>query len=107
MAFMCDLEAMLHQFKVDKRHQNLLQFLWRADGDIKAALVEYRMTNHLFGAGSSPGCANFALRRIATDREEEFGHDVANFVRDNFYVDDDLQLVLTVAEAFKLIQGKS
>ena len=105
VAFMCDLEAMLHQFKVDKRQRNLLRFLWRANGDIKEVPVEYRMTVHLFGAGSSPGCANFALKRIATDHEEEFGHDVANFVTDNFYVDDDLKSVLTVAEAIKFIES--
>ena len=60
------------------------------------------MTVHLLGAGSSPGCANFALKRIATDHEEEFGH---NFVRDNFYVDNDLKLVPTVTETIKLIES--
>ena len=105
VAFMCDLEAMFHQFKVDKRHRNLLWFLWWPDGDIKAVLVEYRMTVHLLGAGSSPGCANFALKRIATDHEEEFGHNGANFVRDNFYVDNDLKLVPTVTETIKLIES--
>ena len=105
VAFVCDLEAMFHQFKVDKRHRNLLRFLWWPDGDIKAAPVEYRMTVHLFGAASSPGCANFALKRIATDHEDEFGHDAANFVRDNFYVDDGLKSVPTVAEAIKLIES--
>ena len=105
VAFMCDLEAMFHQFKVDKRHRNLLWFLWWPDGDIKAVLVEYRMTVHLLGAGSSPGCANFALKRIATDHEEEFGHNGANFVRDNFYVDNDLKSVSTVTETIKLIES--
>lgn len=46
---------------------------------------------------------NFVLKRIASDQEEEFGHEAANFVRDNFYVDDGLKLVLTLAEAIKLI----
>lgn len=63
------------------------------------------MTVHLFGSGSSPGCANFALKRIATDHEEEFGQDAANFVRDNFYVDDGLKSVPTIAEAVKLIES--
>ena len=31
------------------------------------------MTVHLFGAGSSPGCANYGLKQIADDHEEEFG----------------------------------
>ena len=102
---MCDLETMFHQFKVDKRHQNLLQFLWWPDGDIKAVPVEYRMTVHLLGAGSSPGCVNFALKRIATGHEEEFGHNTAIFVRDNFYVDNDLKSVPTVTETIKLIES--
>ena len=49
--------------------------------------------------------ANFALKRIASDHEEEFGHDSANFARDNFYVDDGLKSVPTVAEAIKLIKS--
>ena len=30
-----------------------------------------RMNVHLFGAGSSPGCANFGLKQTATDHERE------------------------------------
>ena len=63
------------------------------------------MTIHLFGAGSSSGCANIALKRITTDHEEEFGRDAASFVRDNFYVDDGLKCVPTVTEAIKLIDN--
>ena len=46
------------------------------------------MTRHLFGAVSSSGGANFALRKIATEGESDFGMDVANFIRRDFYVDD-------------------
>ena len=105
VAFMCDLEAMFHQFKVDENYRNFLRFLWWPNGDIHAAPVEYRMSVHLFGAGSSPGCANFPLKRITTDHEKEFGRDVANFVRDDFYVDDGLKSVPTVTEAIKLIDN--
>jgi len=105
VAFMCDLEAMFHQFKVDEKHRDFLRFLWWPNGNIQLAPAQYRMTVHLFGAGSSPGCANFALKRIASDHEQEFGHEAANFVRDNFYVDDGLKSVLTVPEAIKLIQN--
>ena len=45
------------------------------------------MTVHLFGATSSPGCANFALKSTANDFEEEFGASAANFVRKDFYVE--------------------
>ena len=64
MAFMCDLEVIFHQFKVDVNHRNFLRFLWWANGDIKVTPLKYRMTVHLFGAWSSPGCANVALREF-------------------------------------------
>ena len=35
VAFMCDLEAMFHQFKVDQNHRNFLRFLWWPNGGIK------------------------------------------------------------------------
>ena len=66
------------------RHQNLLRFQWWPDGNNKEAPVEFRITVYLFRAGASPGCANFTLKRIiGTEHKEEFGHDAANFVRDN------------------------
>ena len=92
-AFMCDVEAMFHQFKVFETHRNFLRFLWWEDGDTTKRPVEYRMTVHLFGAGSSPGCANYGLKKIADDYEEECGPEAANFVRNNFYVDDGLKSV--------------
>ena len=49
--------------------------------------------------------ANFALKRIASAHEEEFGHDSANFARDNFYVNDGLKSVPTVAKVIKLIKS--
>ena len=105
VAFMCDLEAMFHQLKVDQNHRNFLRFLWWPNGDIKSSPTEYRMTVHLFGAGSSLGCANYALKTIATDYEEEFGFDAANFIRNNFYVDNGLKSVPTAREAIALIEN--
>ena len=64
---------------------------------------EYRMTVHLFGATSSPGCANFAPKAAANDFETEFGTTAAEFLRNNFYVDDGLKYVSSVEEAVKLI----
>ncbi|CAB4018402.1 Hypothetical predicted protein, partial [Paramuricea clavata] len=103
-AFMCDVEAMFHQFKVVEAHRNFLRFLWWEDGDTSKRPIEYRMTVHLFGAGSSPGCANFGLKRIADDYEVEFGSEAANFVRNDFYVDDGLKSVDTIEHATTLIQ---
>lgn len=88
-AFMCDIEAMFHQFKVNDSYRDLLRFLWWEDGDITKTPSEYRMTVHLFGATSSPGCANFGLKKTARDYEEEFGAAAASFINNDFYVDED------------------
>ena len=62
------------------------------------------MTVHLFGATSSPGCSNFALKSTANDNEKEIGSIAADFVRDDFYVDDGLKSVPSASEAVKLIK---
>ena len=104
IAFMCDLEAMFHQFKVAEEDRDYLRFYWWENGDTTRNPVQYRMTVHLFGAASSPGCSNFGLKKAATDNESEFGSDAANFIRNNFYVDDGLKSVATVSEATSLIE---
>ena len=104
IAFMCDVESMFHQFKVIASHQDFLRFLWWENGDTSKTPVEYRMTVHLFGAGSSPGCANYGLKQIANDFEAEYGSDAADFIRDDFYVDDGLKSVDAVTDAISLIQ---
>ena len=67
VAFIADIKGMFHQFYVAEQYRNLLRFLWWKEGDPKKELVEYRMKVHLFGAASSPGCANFGLKRAADD----------------------------------------
>ena len=84
VAFVADIKGMLHQFYVAEQHRSLLHFLWWKEGDPKKELVEYRMKVHLFGAASSPGCANFGLKRAADEGEEDFGKDAANFIRRAF-----------------------
>ena len=61
------------------------------------------MKVHLFGASSSPGCANFGLRRAADDGEEEFGKEPAAFISKD--VDDGLKSVSTVPKAIQLIKA--
>ena len=103
IAFICDVEQMFHQFKVDTRHRDFLRFLWWDGGDYDARPTEYRMCVHLFGAVSSPGCANFGLKQATNDGEAKFGTDAVNFVRSDFFVNDGLKSVLTVDEATYLI----
>ena len=66
-AVMGDVEKMFYQVRVPAKDRSLLRFLWWPDGDLSRQLEEYHMNVHLFGATSSPSCANFALRRTAQD----------------------------------------
>ncbi len=104
VAFACDIEGMFHQVNVNEEHRDYLRFLWWDQGDITKEPTEYRMTVHLFGAASSPGCANLALKTTAEDNEKDLGSEAAEFLSKNFYVDDGLNSVKTVKEAIALIQ---
>lgn len=105
VAFMADIEKMFFQVKVPREDQNFLRFLWWPNGDLTQEPQEYCMTVHLFGAGSSPGCSNFALKRTAEDGEREFGAKAAETLRKNFYVDDALSSVPTEKDAVELVQA--
>ena len=107
VAFACDIEGMFHQVHVNEEHRDLLRFLWWEQGDTSREPTEYRMTVHLFGATSSPGCANLALRTAADDGLNEFGVEAASFIMENFYVDDGLKSVPTVTEAIELIKNST
>ena len=100
---MCDIKKMFHQFFVEEANRNYLRFLWWEDGDINSKPKEYRMKVHLFGAASSPGCANFALKYHAKQSESEYP-EAAQFIQENFYVDDGLHSCESEEEALHLIQ---
>ena len=99
-----DIEKMFHQFTVTPQHRNYLRFLWWADGHLTKDPDTFRMKVHLFGATSSPGCANFGLKKLATDNQDE-NPAAAEFMKHNFYVDDGLGSVHTEEEAVDLLKG--
>ncbi|KAK3754647.1 hypothetical protein QZH41_001706 [Actinostola sp. cb2023] len=103
-AFMCDIEGMFHQFKVHEEYRDFLRFLWWENGDTSRDPEDYRMTVHLFGATSSPGCSNYGLKKTANDCEEEFGTKVAEFIRNDFYVDDGLKSLPTEEDVITMVQ---
>ncbi|XP_050413224.1 uncharacterized protein LOC126827753 [Patella vulgata] len=103
IAVICDIEQMFYQFRVNTEHRNYLRFLWWINDEEEP--TDFRMTVHLFGAGSSPGCANFGLKQAAIDNEEEFGSEVTDFLKRDFYVDDGLKSLPTEREAMNLIDG--
>ena len=58
------------------------------------------MKVHIFGAASSPGCANFGLKYLASQNEKQYPA-AAHFIRNYFYVDDGLVSVESVDMAIK------
>lgn len=99
-----DVESMFHQVKVPADDVDLLRFLWWPDGDLGQDPVDFRMLVHLFGATSSPSCANFALRKCADDHKEQFSKETIDAVLHSFYVDDCLVSVASVGQAITLYQ---
>jgi len=59
------------------------------------------MTVHLFGAVSSPGCANYGFKHLAKEYSLEYPLG-SQFVARDFYVDDGVTSVETVKEAVQL-----
>ena len=103
IAFMGDIESMFYQVHVPSLHASFLRFLWWQDGDLDKPVLQYQMVVHLFGATSSPSVCNFALRKTALNAEGHFDDDVVSTVMKNFYVDDCLKSVESVAKAKSLI----
>ncbi|XP_033762629.1 uncharacterized protein LOC117344089 [Pecten maximus] len=104
IAIMGDIDSMFHQVHVPPQDANFLRFLWWEHGDTRQQASEYQMVVHLFGATSSPSCANFALRKTAHDCKGHFNDEVINTVLKNFYVDDCLKSLKTVNKAKSLVK---
>ena len=104
IAIMCDIEKMFHQFHVAREHQDYLRFLWWDKGDMNSKPSVYRMRVHLFGAASSPGCSNFALKHLAAQGRGHYNEEAIRFIQRSFYVDDGLTSVSTTTEAISLIK---
>ena len=102
-ALMCDVERMFHQFHVSKMDQDYLRFLWWRKGDLSAQPQEYRMKVHIFGAASSPGCANYGLKYLATENRDLYPLG-SQFIMRDFYVDDGVASMDSTEKAIQLAQ---
>ena len=102
-AVTCDIEQMFDSFYVNPEHRDFLRFLWFKGNDLNGQIYEYRIKVHLFGAVSSPGVANFGLRATAETGREQFGQVAADFLQQDFYVDDGLKSFPTPEDAIDVI----
>jgi hypothetical protein len=96
---------MFYRVRVPEEDASVLRFLWWQNGDTSKPIIEYQMLVHIFGASSSPSCANFALRRTAEDNEREFGSMTTDSLRNNCYVDDYLKSVDEIPVSIRLAEN--
>lgn len=91
--FVADKESMFYQVFVPEEDRDYLRFLWWKDDDLDGPVKDYRMTVHIFGANSSPSCANFALHKTVEDNKEIYTQEISHTILKNFYIDDCLKSV--------------
>ena len=101
VALLCDIEKMFHQFHVYEADRDYLRFLWWKNGNLNTEPQEFRMKVHLFGATSSPGCANYGLKHLAKENETRFPL-ASQFMQKDFYVDDSATSTSSVRKPFSL-----
>ena len=94
---------MFHQVKVLPDDADALRFLWW-DTPVSQSPKEYQMLVHIFGATSSPCCANSALRQTAIDNKGRYDPEVIKTVHRNFYIDEVLKSVPTTERAIWLAE---
>ena len=83
-AVLADIESMYLQIRIPESDRNALRFLWYDKLD--AAVVEYRMTSHLFGGIWCASSSAYALRRTVLDRQPS--PLIEQTILKSFYVDD-------------------
>ena len=101
---MADIESMFYQVMVTEEHRCYLKFLWWKDGNYDNPIIDCQMNVHVFGATSSPGCSNYALKRTSIDYKDVYGFQASETLQQNFYVDDLLKSVKSEEQAIKLIE---
>ena len=98
-ALSADIEAMFMRVEVLPSDQRFLRFLWREGPNEIIRVFQYN--RHIFGARSSPTCANYCLQQTAKDNIDKFPH-LLPVVLASFDMDDLLKSSKTADEAISL-----
>ena len=87
VTLMADIADFFHRIFVADEDVAALRFLFFADKSLKQ-IVELESPVHIFGAGSSPTVANFALQHHAHRIRAKYGDVIFAEILSKFYVDD-------------------
>ena len=98
IAMTADIVSIILQVAVPKEECKNLRFLWRDKTSDTVGIYEY--TRHVFGAKSSPTCANYGLQQSGQDNK--IGSPKASFAIDrNFHMDDSVKSIDTTQQAIE------
>ena len=92
IALTAEIESVFSQAQVPEQDRSCLRFLWRPRTNEPVQIYEHQ--RHVFGAKTSPTCANYALKRVGPDNEIEYPI-AAKAIQNNFYMDDFIKSVGT------------
>ena len=98
IALTADIESMFLQVQIPEQDRSCLRFFWRPRANEPVQIYEYQ--RHMFGAKSSPTCANYALKRVGLDNEEGYPK-ATKALQNNFYMEDFLKSVEPPEEAIQ------
>ena len=94
------MESMFLQLQVHEQDKRFLRFLWRYR--IKKLVPLYKNELQIFGAKTSPTCADYTLKRVGIDHEDEFPI-AAKAINNTFYVENLINSLETPVEAIEVI----
>ena len=78
VALVADIEGMFSQIRVDPKDCDVFRFLWWEGANLEASPTAYRMVKHVFGATSSPSCADICFKRLVSFSEGKFDPETAS-----------------------------
>ena len=82
---------MYFRIRVPENQTNFMRFLWYPEHNLNKKLTDNRIKVHVFGTKSGPSYANYALRAMIKELNNQL---VVECIQKNFYVDNILKTVM-------------
>ena len=95
---------MLYQVWANSDNADALRFLWFKNVNSNGKPDTYQMLVHIFGWKDSPYCANYTVRRTASDCGRKFAGTVADSVKKSFYINDLVKSAETEKQEVSVLQ---